>query len=131
MTMNAARKTAFAIAMFAGIATATAMAAGAPAKFSDGVLTDEKGMTLYTFDKDTGGKSACNGQCATNWPPLTAAQGDKAGGDWSIITRDDGSSQWAYKGKPVYRWTKDQKPGDKTGDGFNNAWHLVKQGSGS
>jgi predicted lipoprotein with Yx(FWY)xxD motif len=34
--------------------------------------------------------------------------------------------QWAYKGKPLYFWVKDQKPGDKTGDGFNNVWRVVK-----
>jgi len=102
--------------------------AQAPAmKAGDGTMTDAKGMTLYTFDKDAGGKSACNGPCATNWPPLAAAADAKAAGDWSVITRDDGSKQWAFKGKPVYTWVKDGKPGDKTGDGMlNGAWHVVK-----
>ena len=104
---------------------ATAMAQ-APAKMTDGVLTNNAGMTLYVFDKDAGGKSVCNGPCATNWPPLTAAADAKAAGDWSIITRDDGARQWAYKGQPVYLWVKDQKPGDRTGDGFNSVWHVVK-----
>jgi predicted lipoprotein with Yx(FWY)xxD motif len=85
-------------------------------------------MTLYTFDKDTAGfgKSVCNGPCARNWPPFTAGAGDQSGGDWTVITRDDGSKQWAYSGKPLYLWSKDQKPGDRTGDGFNNAWRVVK-----
>ncbi len=91
------------------------------------VLTDAKGMTLYTFAKDADGKSACNGPCATNWPPLKAGTDAKAMGDWSVITRDDGSKQWAYKGKPLYAWVKDTKPGDITGDGFlNGAWSLAK-----
>ncbi|MBS1215135.1 MAG: hypothetical protein H6R20_109, partial [Proteobacteria bacterium] len=47
-------------------------------------------------------------------------------GDYSIVTRDDGQKQWAYKGKPLYFWIKDAKPGDKTGDGFNNVWRIVK-----
>jgi predicted lipoprotein with Yx(FWY)xxD motif len=42
-----------------------------------------------------------------------------------VITREDGSKQWAYKGKPLYTWTKDQKPGEKTGDNFNNVWHVA------
>jgi predicted lipoprotein with Yx(FWY)xxD motif len=109
---------------------AIAIAAGAqtmPAKkAADGTWTDAKGMTLYTFDKDAGGKSACNGPCATNWPPLMATGDAKASGDWTIVTRDDGSKQYAYKGKPLYTWTKDAKPGDKTGDGVNNAWHTAK-----
>ena len=99
-----------------------------PAKrAADGTLTNAAGMTLYTFDKDSAGKSACNGPCAANWPPLAAAGGAAGSGDWSIVTRDDGSKQWAYKGKPLYTWAKDQKPGDKTGDGVaNNAWHTAK-----
>ena len=109
---------------------AVAIAAGAqtmPAKkAADGTWTDAKGMTLYTFDKDAGGKSACNGPCATNWPPLMATGDAKASGDWTIVTRDDGGKQYAYKGKPLYTWTKDAKPGDKTGDGVNNAWHTAK-----
>ena len=90
-------------------------------------LVDAKGMTLYTFDKDTDGKSACNGPCAVNWPPLAAAAGAAAMGSWSVVTRDDGGRQWAYKGKPLYTWVKDGKPGDVTGDGFlNGAWHVAQ-----
>jgi predicted lipoprotein with Yx(FWY)xxD motif len=104
-------------------ASAQMMPASAAA---DGTLTDAKGMTLYTFDKDAGGKSACNGPCATNWPPLAAGADAKVSGDWTTITRDDGTRQWAYKGKPLYTWSKDAKPGDKTGDGFNSVWHTAK-----
>ncbi len=100
----------------------------APAKVADGVLTGPNGMTLYTFDKDMAGsgKSVCNGPCATNWPPLMAADMDKASGDYSVVTRDDGKKQWALKGKPLYYWAKDAKPGDKTGDGFNKVWQVAK-----
>ncbi len=88
-------------------------------------FVDASGMTLYTFDKDSGGKSACNGPCAKNWPPF-AASGGTASGNWTIVTRDDGSQQWAYKGKPLYTWAKDSKPGDVTGDGFNQVWHVAQ-----
>jgi len=100
----------------------------APAKMSNGMLTGSNGMTLYTFDRDAAGsgKSVCNGPCATNWPPLMAMEGQTASGDYSMITRDDGKKQWALKGKPLYFWAKDAKPGDKTGDGFNGVWHIVK-----
>lgn len=103
--------------------------ASMPAKFEGGMLVNSAGMTLYTFDKDAAGsgKSTCNGPCAVNWPPLRATDADRAAGDWSIVVRDDGSKQWAYKGKPVYLWIKDQKPGDKTGDGVNKVWHVVAQ----
>ena len=98
------------------------------AKLSDGVLVGAGGMTLYTFDKDVAGsgKSVCNGPCATNWPPLLAAGSDAAAGDYSIVIRDDGKRQWAFKGKPLYYWIKDQKPGDRTGEGFNNVWRSAK-----
>ncbi|MCG5240834.1 COG4315 family predicted lipoprotein [Azospirillum doebereinerae] len=89
-------------------------------------LTDAKGMTLYVFDKDTGGKSTCNGPCATNWPPLMADAAAKPMGKYTVVTRDDGSKQWAYNGKPLYTWAKDAKAGDTTGDGVNNAWHIAK-----
>jgi predicted lipoprotein with Yx(FWY)xxD motif len=99
-----------------------------PAKVADGVWVGPAGMTLYTFDRDAAGsgKSVCNGPCATNWPPLAAAAGAQAMGDWSVVTRDDGSRQWAFKGKPLYYWVKDGKPGDRTGDGVNNVWRLAR-----
>ena len=116
---------AFAALLAAGCST---MEPAAPAKVSDGVFVGSNGMTLYTFDRDaTGsGKSVCNGPCAQNWPPLMAAAGAAASGDWVVVTRDDGSKQWAYKGKPLYFWVKDQKAGDRTGDGVNNVWRLAK-----
>jgi predicted lipoprotein with Yx(FWY)xxD motif len=102
-----------------------AIAQTAPATVGDTskgkALIDGKGMTLYVFDRDAAGKSTCNGQCATNWPPFSAANG-AASGDFTIVTRDDGGKQWAYKTKPLYNWSKDTKPGDATGDGVNNVW---------
>ena len=101
----------------------------APARFSGGVLVNSTGMTLYTFDKDPAGsgRSVCIDKCAANWPPLKATAEDKPRGDYTLITRDDGSKQWAHKGKPLYLWIKDQKPGDKTGDGFNKVFHVVEE----
>ena len=112
--------------LFAG-ASYQAIAAD-PAMVSSGVLTGSNGMSLYIFDKDAAGsgKCVCNDGCAANWPPLLAMSGDTASGDYTIITRDDGKKQWAFRGKPLYYWAKDQKPGDKTGDGFNSVWHLAK-----
>lgn len=90
------------------------------------VLTDDKGMTLYTFDKDEAGKIACVDACAQNWPPLLADKGAKAMGEYSLVTRPDGAMQWAYRGKPLYLWSKDMKPGDTTGDGFKDIWHMAR-----
>lgn len=106
---------------YAAMGVKTAETAKGPA------LVDGKGMTLYVFAKDSEGKSACNGPCATNWPPLKVMEGDAASGDYTAVARDDGSKQWAYKGKPLYTWIKDAKPGDTTGDGFlDGAWHIAK-----
>ena len=115
-------------AALALVVLALAACASAPAKMEGGVLTGATGMTLYTFDKDSAGKSVCNGPCANNWPPLMATDSAKPYGSYTVITRDDGKKQWAYNSKPLYFWIKDQRPGDKTGDGFlNGAWHVAKE----
>ena len=101
----------------------------APAMEADSALgkiyVDEKGMTLYTFDKDEMNKSNCYDDCAVNWPPLTAGADAVAEGEWTVVERTDGTSQWAYEGKPVYLWIKDMKAGDTTGDGVGGVWHVV------
>jgi predicted lipoprotein with Yx(FWY)xxD motif len=118
------------IAMLTAILLATSITATAQpksaVKAADGTLTNAAGMTLYVFDKDAGGKSACNGPCAASWPPLLVVGDATSSGDWTIVVRDDGGKQWAYRGKPLYQWSKDAKPGDKTGDGINNVWHVAK-----
>lgn len=98
-----------------------------PLQERDGVLVDQAGMTVYTYDKDerNSGKSVCNDACATNWPPVEAAADAKAEGDYSIVKRDDGSAQWAYKGQPLYTFVKDAKPGDRSGDKARGVWHVV------
>ena len=106
-----------------------AHAADAPAKPAHGVLVDAKGMTVYTFDKDVAdnGKSACNGPCATLWPPVKAEASDQPSGAFGIVTRDDGSRQWSYKGKPIYTYQNDKQPGDTSGDNFKDVWHVIKE----
>jgi predicted lipoprotein with Yx(FWY)xxD motif len=109
-------------------ASATVFADSAPATFKGGVLVDSRGMTLYTFDKDPAGsgKSVCNAACAGVWPPFAAAAGSATGGDFAVITRDDGGKQLAHKGRPLYFYAPDQKPGDMTGDNSGGVWHVVR-----
>ena len=90
------------------------------------VLTDAKGMTLYTFDKDAKGMSSCYDACAKKWPPLKAAAGSAADGKYTQVARKDGSKQWALKGMPLYFWVKDKKQGDATGDGVKNVWDAAR-----
>ncbi|MEJ7687164.1 MAG: ATP-binding protein [Variovorax sp.] len=120
-----------AVALLAGCGSMSRMTsapADTPTRTADGVLIGPTGMTLYTFDRDAegNGKSACNGPCATNWPPLMAPDMAKPMGPYTIVVRDDSKKQWAYKGWPLYYWSKDTKAGDKTGDGFNQVWKVAR-----
>ena len=105
----------------------TASAADLPLKKVDGILADAAGKTVYTFDKDVtnSGTSACNGQCAALWPPV-AAGADQPAAPYSVVIRDDGTRQLAYKGKPLYLYAADQKAGERKGDNFKDIWHVVK-----
>src|SRR6187397_1323887 len=82
------------------------------------LLQDAKGMTLYTYTKDQEpGKSACVGACKEQWPPLAAPADAKGEGEWSTVTRDDGTKQWAFRGKPLYTYARDVSAKDSYGDG--------------
>ena len=130
--MNCIKGVLISLIAAATLAACASMTGGAMApytKVNDGMLVGSNNMTLYTFAKDAAGsgKSMCNGPCATNWPPLLVDGSPAVSGDYSVITRDDGKKQLAFKGMPLYFWVKDTKPGDKTGDGFlNGAWKIVK-----
>jgi predicted lipoprotein with Yx(FWY)xxD motif len=115
---------------FALLVSAAPAFAAEPAKVMDTsagkVYTDEKGMALYTFDKDEANKSNCYDKCATNWPPFMASGDAKPEGEWTIVERTGGDKMWAYEGKPLYTFIKDTKPGDVTGEGVGGVWHLSK-----
>jgi predicted lipoprotein with Yx(FWY)xxD motif len=97
------------------------------------ILTDSKGDTVYVFDKDTNGKSACSGSCANVWPPVATSGTPKAGkgvaaSKLGTTLRSDGSTQVTYGGRPLYTYTADASPGDATGNGINSfgaVWHAV------
>lgn len=115
-------------ALAATLLLAAGLGHAAPPAITNGVMVAANGMTLYTFDKDTanGGKSVCNGPCATLWPPALVMPGDQPAGAYSIVTRDDGAKQWAYRGKPLYFYQADQKAGERNGDNFKDVWHVIK-----
>lgn len=127
--MNKALLVAIAISVV-GLAPAFAQSA-APVKVGQTsagpVLTDEKGMTLYTYTRDMPGHSNCNDVCAAAWPPLMADANAQSADEWTVITRDDGKKQWAQKDSALYRWSKDAKPGDTLGEGLDKGkWHVAK-----
>jgi predicted lipoprotein with Yx(FWY)xxD motif len=97
------------------------------------ILVDARGRTLYLFEKDRKGKSACNGDCATAWPPLIAGAKPRVGGKAKAALvgttrRADGRRQVTYKGNPLYTFIQDKKRGQTKGqgvDGFGAKWYVV------
>jgi predicted lipoprotein with Yx(FWY)xxD motif len=112
--------------MFAAIAVVTLAVHANPTQISNGVMASKEGKTLYTFDKDAAGKSNCNDGCAAAWPPFMVANPALAGGDFSIVKRDDGAPQWAFKGMPLYFFAGDAKAGDVNGDNQGGVWHVLR-----
>lgn len=91
------------------------------------VMADPKGMTLYTYAKDAAGASSCTGKCLTNWPAYAApAQTGEFPENISVITRSDGTYQYAWKGMPLYYYAKDGDAGDAYGDGVGGVWSVIK-----
>lgn len=90
-------------------------------------LVDLKGMTLYTYERDTSGKSStCNGKCAESWLPLPATAEARAVGDFTVINRDDGSRMWAYRYRPLYTSPADKAPGDANGNATTLQWRIAR-----
>lgn len=100
-------------------------------------LVGPDGMTLYVFDNDSSGVSTCTGGCADNWPPLTVAdgQGPEGGegvsGQLATITRDDGSTQVTYDGRPLYYYAGDSAAGDANGEGVGGVWFIADPSGGA
>jgi predicted lipoprotein with Yx(FWY)xxD motif len=109
----------------AGIATITTADAGDLGT----ILTTIDGYTLYVFDNDTAGSgtSACTGGCTSAWPPLPVANPTASSdvtGELGSITRDDGSPQATYNGKPLHLFANDASPGDTNGKDVPN-WSVA------
>ena len=101
-------------------------AQSAPVADAQGVLHDASGMTLYTYDPDAPGHSACSGPCARIWPPLLAAPDAQPHGALDLAVREDGSHQWSVHGHPLYGYVADVTPGQASGDGVNGRWHIAR-----
>ena len=93
-------------------------------------LVNQTGFTLYYFKMDPGnGTSTCSGGCVTLWPPfyaknVTVPTGLNAS-DFTSITRKDSMKQTAFKGWPLYHYSKDMMSGDVKGLGFKGIWFVV------
>src|SRR5260221_6430822 len=97
------------------------------------LLTDGQGRTLYLFEKDQPGTSACTGACLSAWPAFTVTGSLVGGPDVSMsmlstIRRPDGGVEVAYNGHPLYHYAGDSNPGDTNGQGLNQfgaEWYVV------
>ncbi len=120
-------RNAFVAALGLSVAVAAQAASPLPLVAASGLVTSAAGMTLYTYDRDpaTGG-SACSGPCTVLWPPYLAAAGAAPPAGFSLIKRADGRLQWAWKGRPLYRYAGDSKPGSAAGDRINGVWHVAR-----
>lgn len=92
----------------------------------DGTLADAAGRTVCTFDKDELNKSSCAGGCLAAWPAFVAKAGGAPQGDFGLIEAN-GAMRWTVKGKPLYHFAGDAKPGERNGDGSGGVWHVVGQ----
>jgi predicted lipoprotein with Yx(FWY)xxD motif len=135
------RRTLLAVAAIVAIGTSAGVAAAsaptAPAKVKvrttklGTVLVDGKGVTLYLFTKDTGGKSVCFGPCAKAWPPLLTkgapqALGSAKASELGTVRRGKGYRQVTYNGHPLYYFTPDGGvPGKVTGQDVGGIWFVV------
>jgi predicted lipoprotein with Yx(FWY)xxD motif len=121
-----------------GSASAAASGSGAAAASGDlaivttslgKVLAGPTGMTLYELSSDTSSTSACNGSCASNWPPLTGAMPMLGTGlnasDFATLSRTDGAKQITFHGHPLYYFSGDQAAGDTKGQGIASKWYVV------
>jgi len=94
-------------------------------------LVGPDGRTLYMFDRDTqgDGASSCSGDCAGAWPPLTVdgepTASEGVGADLTTFEREDGSTQVAAAGWPLYYFADDEEPGDANGQGAGDVWWVL------
>ena len=113
-----------------GAATVSLAAiSGIPGK----ALVGGNGRTLYLFQADKNGKSACSGACAAAWPPVTVTSAPRAGSGVNqsllgTITRPDGTMQITYNGHPLYYFVADTAGGTAHGQAvkaFGAEWYVV------
>ncbi|OYW17026.1 MAG: hypothetical protein B7Z52_07445 [Burkholderiales bacterium 12-64-5] len=117
----------FRIATLVAVLSFSASVVAGPIDFKDGVMTDKSGRTLYIFDKDQPGKSNCSGGCLAAWPAFSAKPAAVNDGVLTVISREDGGKQWAYKNMPLYYYAGDAASGDRNGDASGGVWHIVTQ----
>jgi predicted lipoprotein with Yx(FWY)xxD motif len=127
-----------AVLALSAVAVPMAMASGSKTvageatapKLHKTVLTNTKGLTLYTLSGETHGKFICTtGACLSAWPPLLVTPGTTPKGPVKLgtIKNPEGKTQVTFKGMPVYTFEGDSKKGEANGEGLKDVgvWHAV------
>jgi predicted lipoprotein with Yx(FWY)xxD motif len=121
----------------AGLAAGSSAAQGTTVKVAKShlgkIIVDGRGRTLYLFEKDRRGHSACNGACAGYWPPLLTSSKPVAGTGvkkslLGVIKRSNGKKQVTYAGHPLYRFVQDTRAGQTKGQDthfFGGGWYVI------
>lgn len=89
------------------------------------VVRTQAGYALYWSTEHATISSACEGECANLWPPVRAAAGAKAVGEWKPMQRRDGQSQWTFQGKPMHTYSRDT-PGGRAGSRLTKEWQMLR-----
>ena len=129
------------VAMFA--AMALAMGSAAPtvgsatnAKFSEKIVVDAHGRTLYALSPETTHHLLCrSSECLHAWPPLTVhsrkgklTAGSGVHGHLGILRRSNGTFQVTLGGLPLYHFSGDSAKGAANGENvksFGGTWHVI------
>jgi predicted lipoprotein with Yx(FWY)xxD motif len=127
--------TALALPAAATAATKSVAKEGTVASLGKTVLTNNAGRTLYSLSVEKHGRFICTGGCLGTWKPLVVPAGTKPTGPATLgtVKRPDGRTQVTYKGRPLYAFAGDKKPGEANGEGFKDVgtWHAAAIGSAS
>jgi predicted lipoprotein with Yx(FWY)xxD motif len=91
------------------------------------ILANMDGLTVYTFDVDSGSISNCYDACAKAWPPVLATPDLVPAAPIGTTVRKDGSLQITYNGMPIYLFAGDGAPGEANGDGLGGVWHIIAE----
>lgn len=93
------------------------------------VLTNTRGLTLYSLSVEKNGKFICTGSCTATWFPLIVARGTTPKGPVKLgtVRRPEGKIQVTFKGRPLYTFDGDHAKGQTKGEGFKDVgtWHAV------
>ncbi|MBS1880020.1 MAG: hypothetical protein JST31_10930 [Actinobacteria bacterium] len=126
---------ALALPATAAAATRSVAKEGTVASLGETVLTTNSGHTLYSLSVERHGRFICTGSCLGTWKPLVVRAGTKPTGPvrLGVVKRPDGRTQVTYKGRPLYSFAGDRKPGEANGEGFRDVgtWHAATIGAAS